>query len=806
MADLTPMLFRELRYAIRSLSHSKAYAIVGILCLGLGIGINATIFSIIDGVLLKPYPYEDPDRLVVLETWRDRDDARDRVSIPDLRDWRAANRSFTTVAGLVEGSLTVIDGVGEPERYNGARVSWDLFRMLGIRPILGRDFLESDDQPNAAGVAVISHVLWATRYRSDPQVIGRGVTINGTPHTIVGVMPPNFAFPENQRLWVTVQPALFQEPRDRRYVFTLARLRAGVTTVQALTDLNTIAGRLAKDYPLSNDGWRPRIRTLHDVFLPDDVPLVLGLMMAGVTLVLFIAWSNVANLLLARATARRHELAMRVALGAGRARIVLQLLTEGVVLALASVPLGMVFAMAGVRLIWLQVPSDNIPYYVQFAIDGRTLAYAIAVALITSLAFGLVPALQITRRELQENLKEGARGSTSRGAIVRNTLVVSQVSLALVALVGALLFVRSFRNLDRFQVGFDTTSQLTMRVFMSGEPYTPKGAKTRRVEDIVRRIEALPGVQSAFASNLVPIQGGGGDATIEIEGPAATERRDVSFIAVTPHFLSTLGLRVTDGRDLADSDANRAVTVVNKAMATHVWPGQNPIGRRFRLVTPAGWPEWITVIGVAPDIHLYGIDPNNSQVPAIAFAPYAYGEFPSTGLTIRAAGEPGAMTPAVRVAIRESDPNLPIYAVRTLEAQRRNEFWQFGLYGWIFGTIGVIGVVLASIGVYGVLAYSVSQRTREIGVRVTLGAGRREVLRLIVGQGLVLTLTGVVIGLVLAASGTPLTRRLLYGVSPFDPFSFVAVSLLLFAVAVLASYLPARRAVNVDPVVALRQE
>jgi putative ABC transport system permease protein len=800
------MLFRELRYAVRSLSHSKAFAIAGILCLGLGIGINTTIFSIIDGVLLKPYPYEDPDRLVVLETWRDRDEARDRVSIPDLRDWRAANRSFTTVAGLVEGSLTVIDGAGEPERYNGARVSWDLFRMLGIRPILGRDFLESDDQPNAAGVAVLSHLLWTTRYRSDPQVIGRGVTINDTPHTIVGVMPPNFAFPENQRLWITVQPSLFQEPRDRRYVFTLGRLRGGVTRVQALADLNTIAGRLAKDYPLSNDGWRPRIRTLHEVFLPDDVPLVLGLMMAGVTLVLFIACSNVANLLLARATARRHELAMRVALGAGRARIVLQLLTEGVVLALASVPLGMVFAMAGVRLIWLQVPPDNIPYYVQFAIDGRSLAYAIAVALITSLAFGLVPALQITRRELQENLKEGARGTTSRGAIVRNALVVSQVSLALVALVGALLFVRSFTNLDRFRVGFDTTSQLTMRVFISGEPYTPKGAKTRRVEDIVRRIEALAGVQSAFASNLVPIQGGGGDATIEIEGPAATERRDVAFIAVTPHFLSTLGLRVTDGRDFADSDANRAVTVVNKAMATHVWPGQNPIGRRFRLITPTGWPEWITVIGVAPDIHLFGIDPNNSQVPAIAFAPYAYGEFPSTGLTIRAAGEPGAMTHAVRVAIRESDPNLPIYAMRTLEALRQNEFWQFGLYGWIFGTIGVIGVVLASIGVYGVLAYSVSQRTREIGVRVTLGAGRREVLRLIVGQGLVLTLTGVVIGLVLAAFGTPLTRRLLYGVSPFDPFSFVAVSLLLLAVAVMASYLPARRAMSVDPVVALRQE
>ena len=800
------MLFRELRYTVRSLSHNKAFAVVAILCLGLGIGINTTIFSIIDGVLLKPFPYEDPDRLVVLETWRTRDDARDRVSIPDLRDWRTATTSFTTIAGLVEGSLTVIDNAGEPERYFGARVSWDMFRLLGIRPILGRDFLDSDDQPNAPGVAVISHLLWTTRYRSDPHVIGRGVTINGTPHTIVGVMPPNFAFPENQRLWVTLQPTLFKEARDRRYVFTVARLRSGVTTAQGLSDLKTIAGRLANDYPETNDGWQPRIRTLREVFLPEDVGLVLGLMMAGVTLVLFIACSNVANLLLARATARRHELAMRVALGAGRARLVLQLLTESVVLALASVPLGIVFALAGVRLVWFRVPVDNIPYYIRFAIDGRSLAYAVAVALVTSLAFGLVPALQVTRRELHENLKEGARGTTSRGAIVRNALVVSQVSLALVALVGALLFVRSFTNMERFRVGFDTTSQLAMRVFMSGETYEASGAKTRRVDDIVRRIEALPSVQSAFASNLVPIQGGGGDATIEIEGPAATTRRDISFIATTSHFLRTLGLRVLHGRDVTESDSNRAVALVNEAMATHVWPGESAIGRRFRLITPTGWPEWITVIGVAPDVHLYGIDPNNSQVPATAFASYAYGESANTGFTIRASGDPGALTHAARAAIRESDPTLPVFAVRTLEAWRQNEFWQFAVYGWIFGTIGVIGVLLASIGVYGVLAYSVSQRTREIGVRVTLGAGQREVSRLIVGQGLALTVTGIAIGLVLAAFGTPLTRRLLYQVSPFDPLSFIAVSGLLAGVAAVASYLPARRAMKVDPVVALRQE
>ena len=800
------MLLREIRHAVRSLWRAKGFAAVGILCLALGIGVNTTIFSIVDGVFLKPYPYEDPDRIVVLGTQRLKEGDGAGVSVADLRDWKAGATSFTTIAGVSSGSLTINDGAGEPERYNGGRVSWDLFRLLGIRPILGRDFLEGDDQPNAGGVAVISHMLWTTRYRSDPRVIGRNVEINGTPHAIVGVMPPNFAFPENHRLWIALQPRLFQDPRHQRYLFTFGRLRPGVTAERALGELNLIAERLAREYPATNEGWSAQIRTLREAFLPPDVLLVLALMVAGVTLVLFIACSNVANLLLARATARRQELAVRVALGAGRGRLVRQLLTEGVVLALASVPLGVVLAIAGIRLIWAQIPPGNVPYYIQFAVDGRSFAYAVAVAVSTSLAFGLVPALQITRRELQEHLKDGARGSTGTGALVRNALVVSQVALALVALVGALLFVRSFTNLDRFGVGFDTTSSLTLRFFMSGERYDPIGAKGRRVEDIVRRVESLPGVHAAFASNLVPIQGGGGSAEIEIEGRATDQRRQISLLAVTPHLLPTLDVRVSQGRDFADADSNRSVAIINEAMATHVWPGEIPIDRRFRLVTANGGREWITVIGVAPDLHLFGIDPNNSQVPVTAFVPYAYGEFANTGVTIRTSGDPGALSQAVRAAIRESDPNLPVFNVRTLEDVRRNEFWQFGLYGWIFGCIGVVGVLLASVGVYGVLAYSVSQRTREIGLRVTLGAGRNQIFRLIVGQGLALTAAGVVIGLVLAAFGTPLARSLLYNVSPFDPFSFVAVSLLLIGVALAAGYVPARRAMKVDPVAALRQE
>jgi putative ABC transport system permease protein len=804
----------DVRYALRSLWHSKGFAAVAIACLGFGIGLNTTIFSIIDGVMLQPYPFAAPDRILVLGTERRQGD-QSGVSLPDLRDWKAATMAFSSIAAVAGRSLTVTDGAGEPERYLGARVSWDLFRLLGERPILGRDFDESEDRPNAAGVVIISHALWTTRYQSDPGVIGRSILVDTIPHTVIGVMAPGFSFPENQRLWVPLEPQLQNDARNARYLFTFGRLRPGVAEERALADLNAIAARLADEYPATNEGWGARIETLHQAFLPSDVTLILGLMMAGVTLVLFIACSNVANLLLARAARRRRELAVRVAIGAGRGRIVSQLLTESVVLALASVPIGLTLAIIGTRLIAAQVPPDDLPYYVQWRVDARSLAYTIAVAVSTALIFGLAPAVQATKRELQEGLREGARGNTGSRALVRNTLVVAQISLALVALVGALLFVRSFRNMDTFELGFDTQSALTLRIYMTGDRYQPRGARQRQVEDILRRVEALPGVESAFASNWIPISGGGGGGPIEVEGRAGDERNrpQVSLVGVTPNVHRVLGMRIRRGRDFLESDANRDVAVVNETMARRVWPGEDAVGRRFRLWSPNGSGDpadpsrrWLTVIGVTSDAQLFGIDPSDAEAPAAAFAPYAHGEAFSTGLTVRAARDPAALAGAVRSAIRASDPNLPIAIVRTLEDVRRLAFWQFGLYGWIFGTIGVVGLLLASVGVYGMLAYSVSQRTQEIGLRVALGAERRHVLILIVGQGLRLAGLGVAVGLALAAIGTPLARSLLYNVSPFDPVSFTAVSAFLLAVALLASYVPARRAMRVDPLVALREE
>ena len=806
------MFLQDVRYAVRALWNSKAFATVAILCLGFGIGLNTTIFSIIDGVLLKPFPYTDPDRILIVGGRNERAGGESGLSFLDMRDWKEATGAFSTIAATRISAMTVADTGGEPERLSGGAVSWDLFPLLGTAPVLGRGFSADDDKPNAQGVVLLSHQVWVTRYQSDGNILGRRILINARPFTVIGVMPPNFAFPENQRLWIPLAPETANDARNLRYLFAFGRLKPDVTPERALEDLNAIAGRLAAQYPTTNEGWNARIETLRQAFIPPDVPLVLYLMMAGVTLVLFIACSNVANLLLARASNRRREFAVRTAIGAGRGQIVRQLLTESVVLGVVSVPLGVLLALTGTRLIASQMPPDQVPYYIRWEVDERSLLYAIAVAVSTALVFGLVPAFQATRGAVHETLKEGTRGNSIRSSLLRSSLVVVQMSLALVALVGALLFVRSFVNLDSYAVGFDTRPIMTMRFYMTGERYEPPGAKAQRVEDVVRRIEGLGGVQAAFASSLIPIWGGGSGGEVEIEGKPVIQGSapSITFTGVSPHFYKTLGVPLLRGRDFSDAEgwSRTPVAVINQTMAARHWQDGDAIGRRFRMRNNNGndSAEWFTVIGVAPDVKLFGVDPSDSAPPAAAFVPYGYQEVLSTGLTIRVAGDPTSIAAPARAEIRASDPNMATYWVRTLEEVRRVSFWQYGLYGWIFGTIGIVGLLLAAVGVYGVLSYSVSQRTQEIGVRVALGASHSHVLRLIVGQGLLLAGIGVVIGLALAASGMPLARSLLYNVSPFDPFTFVAVSIFLLSVAFLASFVPARRATRVDPLIALRGE
>ena len=804
------MRLQDVRYALRGLWHSKGFAATAILCLGFGIGLNTTIFSIMDGVLLKPYPYTDPDRLRVIGTRFERNVGTSGLSYLDMRDWKEANTSFTTIAAVAGRSMAVSDSGGEPERYLGAGVSWDLFPLLGIAPALGHGFSREDDTPGGGGVVIISHDLWTRRYSQDPNVLGRTILVNAKAHTIIGVMPPGFAFPNTQRLWVPLEPMVAKDARNVRGLFAFGRLKPGVTAERARQELDAVASRLAQTYPDTNRGWTSSLQSLREEFLPAEVSVVIYCMMAGATLVLFIACSNVASLLLSRATARRREISLRTALGASRAGIIRQLLTEGVVLNLISVPLGVLLAVVGTRLIASLMPVDQVPYYITWQVDWRSLVYTVAIAVATALIFGVFPALQVTRGNLHDSLKGGTRGNSGSRSRLRNALVVTQIALALVALVGALLFVRTFSNLNTAELGFETKPLMTMRFYMTGEPYETADARIRRVEDIVGRVEALPGVQAVFASNFVPLSGGGGGGRAVIDGKPAVpgEETNITVIGVTPGLARTLALPPVRGRDFtsAEGSTRAPVALITRAMGKYFWADEEPIGRRFRVTGIGTEADWFTIIGILPDANFYGLEPGNEQPPLVAFVPFAFQHNFNVGLTIRVAGDPASVVPGVRARIREADPNLPLAMIRTMEDTRRLSFWQYGLYGWVFGTIGTVGLLLASVGVYGVLSFSVAQRTQEMGVRLALGASRRDLLSLVVGQGLLLSGIGVAVGLVFAPVLTWFARELLFRVSAFDPVSFTAVAVVLLAVAALASYLPARRAMRVDPVVALRGE
>jgi putative ABC transport system permease protein len=804
------MLLQDIRYAFRSLLKDRAVTAIVVACLALGIGINATLFSVVDGVLLQPLPFVEPDRLVLFNETFERGGIREAgVSYLDLRDWKAATTSYTNIVGISGRNLALSDG-GEPERLIGAAVSWDLFPMLGVPPAIGRHFGPEDDRPGAEPVVMLSHEIWTRRYHGDPSIVGRSISVNGKPHTVIGVMPLGFAFPEIHRAWIALAPVAEKDPRSARGLFTLGRLKPGVDLSQARTELLSVTAKLANEYPATNEGWSALVRPAAEEFTPDDVRLVIWTMMGAVTLVLMIACANVANLMLARASMRQREFSVRAAIGAGRGRMIRQLLTECVLLGVLSAPLGLAIAYLGTWLLDRAVPPDDIPYYIHWEISPRVMAYTIAVSALTGIIFGLAPALQAGRLNLVEALRDGARGSgqSGRRARVRNGLVIAEVALALVLLVGASLFIRSFFNLQSANPGFDTSPLLTLRFYLTGDAYVENQSKVQRVEDIVRRVEALPGVESVFASNFIPIDGGGGGGAAIVDGRPLPrgEEPQIGFTAVTPHLLKTIGLSLKQGRDFTDAEgmSRTPVAVINETMARKLWPDSDPVGRRFRIrdTEPV---EWFTVIGVTPDIQQFDLDDDTPPFPA-AYVPYPYGPTANTGLTIRVRSNPAALTAAVRGEIRGSDSGIPLFSIRTMEEVRTSSFWQFKLFGQMFGIFGAAALFLASIGVYGVLSFSVSQRTQEMGVRIALGASRQDVLRLVVRQGFLLAVVGIVCGLAGAFGVTRVIRTLLYNVTPTDPLSFAGVALFLTLIAVVASYIPARRATTVDPMVALRNE
>jgi putative ABC transport system permease protein len=803
------MLLQDLRFGLRTALKNKGVTALAVICLAIGIGLNTMMFSVTDGVLIQPLPYQNPDGLIALYTTQKQTGIRrGNLSWLDLQDWHERSRSFSALGGVQYRSFTVSDG-GDSERYSGAAISHDLFALLGKAPQLGRAFNADDDRPGGEPVVLIADELWKRRYNSDPSIVGRAIQVNSRPHTVVGVMPRNFQFPENQYLWLPLSEFGVSQQRGARGFQVFGRLRDGVTLEQARHEADAVAANLAIAFPDTNDGWGAYVRPMREWAIPDDVRTIILTMMGAVTMVLLIACFNVANLMLARASTRSREISIRTALGAARGQIMRQLLIESVIVALFSVPLGMVCAWAGLRMMDASIPPDSIPYFIHWELNLRAFLYAILVAGLTGVVFGLAPAVQASKADLQEALKEGGRGMAGGGrAWMRNTLVVAEVALSLLLLIGASLFVRSFFNLRTANGGFDTAPLMTMRFYMPNEQYATDQSKTQRVEDILRRVEALPGVQAAFASNMVPLSNGGGGSQILIEGRVFAKREEpaIEYIGITPHMLKTLGLSVVRGRELTDTEGiTRApVAVINQAMAKKYWPTGDPLGARFRTLDEKDG-GWFTIVGIAPDFRHGQLD-NNEPVEPCAYVAYPFGATPNTGLTIRVAGDPALISGPVREQIRASDRTLAVFSVSTMEAVRARGYWQFFLFGWMFSLFGGIALLLAAIGVYGVLSYSVAQRTQEIGVRVALGASRRDVLTLVVSQGLKLAGVGVVLGIIGSFFVTPIVKGQLYNVSPTDPFSFLAVSFFLTSIAFIASYVPARRATAVDPLVALRAE
>jgi putative ABC transport system permease protein len=802
-------LSQELRFAWRSILKNPAFSVIVAACIAIGIAVNTTIFSVTDAIVLRPFDFEDSERLVSLKTREPRSGNDGEVSYLDFQDWKAQARSFAGMAAFGYRSLSITDGE-EPERLEGNIISWDLFQLLGTRPQLGRLFLAEEDRPGAPGVVLLSDEVWRRRYHGDSSILGTVIQVNALPHTVVGVMPPRFKFPQEAQLWIPIAGFARDDHRDWYNFNIFARLKPNVTVEQATSELDAMSKRLNEQYGI-REGRLGMAQSIREDLIPDDVTLVVLAMMGAVTLVLLVACANVANLMLARGSARAREIAIRTAIGAGRSAIVRQLLIESLLLALIGAVIALPLAHFGMNLLDAAMPAeDPIPYYIDWRLDYRTLIYTFGLALVTGVIFGLTPALQSTRGKLHGVLKEGGRGSVSgvKRNRLRASLVVAEVALSVVLLVGASLFVRSFLGMRNANVGFATDPLLTMRMYLPGAMYDSTSAKVQRVEDVLRRVEALPGVQAAAISNLIPIDGGGNFSQIEIEGKKYddTERPRAFWSGVTGHWLATLGVPLLAGRNFTESEAldSMPVAVVTQDFAKRFFTDGDPLGRRFRVYGDSAAP-YFTIIGVIADFRYSSLDDTDLPVGA-AYVPYPYMFARNNGLVVRTAGNPINLTSAVREQIRASDPKVPVYDVMDMNDVKRLSFWQYQLFGWMFGIFGVIALALAAIGVYGVISFGVTQRTQEIGVRVALGAQRRDVMRMIVMNGLTLAGVGIGVGALAAFGVTRVVRSLLIGVSPTDPISFGWVAVFLAMVVAVASYFPARRAMAVDPIIALRAE
>lgn len=798
-------LLRDLRYGMRSLLKRPGFTAVALIALALGIGANTAIFSLVNAVLLRPLPFADPDRLVW--AWGNIRNGGSRASVAplDFLDYRQQNTTFEHFAARMSVPLAVnLTGTGDPERLTGALVTGDYFDTLGVQPAVGRAFQLQNEKTGEDQVAVLSYGLWQKRFGGDPQIVNKTVTLDGKTVVVLGVMPKDFSFPAATDIWVPMNfdanPGMKQ--RKAHFLRPIARLKPGITLAQAQSDLDSVARRLEEQYPDTNTGWNLRLVSLREQLVGNTRP-ILFILFGAVGFVLLIACANVANLLLVRAATREREIALRTALGAGRFRIMRQMITESVVLALAGGALGSFLAVWGVELL-VALSGDNLPATAQVKIDGNVLAFTLVISLVTGVLFGLAPALRTMKLNLSESLKDGGR--TGSEGVQRNrtrsVLVVLESAVAVVLLIGAGLLVRSLLRLQDTNPGFDANNVLTMRIDLPEKKYDTPEKAGNFFSQLETRLQSVPGVETVGSISELPLTGQPNDMPYHVEGrPPASPNQgfDDDFRRINQNYFKAMRIPLLRGRNFTEQEVNQNahLIIVSDLLVQQVFPNEEPIGKRLVMMMGN---QPFEIIGVVGDVRH-----NDLATPPgpIMYIPVRQ---QGTNVVVRTSNDPASIVPAVRKEVHAIDPDQPIAAVKTM-----NDWMNTSVAGpkyrtALIGLFAVLALVLASTGIYGVMAYSVTQRTHEIGVRMALGARRLDVLKLVVRQGMLLVLAGTALGLIGAFALTRVMATLLFGVTPKDPATFVVVSLILTIVAFVACFIPAHRATKVDPLVALRYE
>jgi putative ABC transport system permease protein len=808
-ADLT----QDVRYGMRMLLKNPAFTAIAVLALALGIGANSAIFSVVNTLLLRPLPYGNPAQLVVI--WENATHLgfpKNTPSPANFLDWQKQATLFEGMGAFAERSFN-LTGLGEPERLDGRRVSANLFDLLGVKPVLGRNFVPDEDKPGTK-VALLNETLWKRRFGSDPGVIGRSVSLNGEPYTVVGVLPSSVRLPAfgnwRDQVWVPLAfPAEEAAARGSHFLEIIGRMKPGVTLAQARAEMETIAARLAQQYPEHNTRIGAVVNPLHEEIVGDMKPALL-ILLGAVAFVLLIACANVANLLLARAAARQKEIALRLALGADRARLTKQLLVESVMLSMLGGVVGLALAYAGLRVLTRFIPAD-VAHAEMISIDGKVLVFTLLVALVTGLVFGLAPASQAAHFNLNDTLKEGGRdsGAGPRGKRLRSALVIAEVAVSFILLIGAGLLINSFMHLRNLDPGFRADHLLALQIDLSETKYPDNARRVAFFDEVVRRVQVLPGVKSVAIAGNLPFTYNGDSGPIGVEGipdPPPDQHPDVIYRAIGPGYFSTMGIPLVRGRDFTEQDNldTDMKVIVSEKTVRQYWPNTDPIGKRLKVGSTTADGPWRTVIGVVKDVR------QNDFIAEPKMQMYfTYRQLRSlmpNALIVRTAVDPLSLATSVRNAIWAVDKDQTVANVDSMEhivagAVARQRFSML-----LLAIFAGVALILAAVGIYGVMSYSVAQQTREIGIRMALGAQRSDVLKMTVKQGLRLVGVGLVVGLVAAFILTRVMASLLFGVSATDPITFLTISLILMGVALVASYVPALRATRVDPMVALHYQ